>query len=139
MAVGPRLEKEHGHQDGEIPVLYDGIFRSQFLSYLLEVRIPGCYSTCTWRLLSFLSRVCKKQTKECLGQEVTCAGLLENLRAAFVTYHLRLWSELRASSYVQCLHLCTHCGFLLSLINTLILQAVAGMKEGHKYFSVSCG
>ena len=82
-----------------------------------------------------------KQTnkpKQHTGQAVTCASLLESLRAMFVIYHLYLWSKLHALGYIQCLLPCMHCGFLSSLINPLILQAVTGLKEGRKHFLVPC-
>lgn len=79
------------------------------------------------------------KTKQHTEQAVTCASLFESLRAMVVIYHLYLWSKLHALGYIQHHLPCLHCGFLSSLINPLILQAVTGMKEGHKHFSVPCG
>lgn len=54
--------------------------------------------------LDTVKLLCKNQTRECIGQEVTCPSWLESLRAMFVIYHLHLWSKLHTLSYVQCLH-----------------------------------
>lgn len=75
-------------------------------------------------------------TKQHTEQAVTCASLLESLRAMFVAYHLYLWPTLRALGYVPCLLPCIHRGFFSNLINPLIVQAVTGVKEGYKHFSV---